>query len=91
MVLLEHAPVGRSLHLLRSTPLRGWQATAGALPSWPMTPITCLQSLRKPRPYVAGGLALATRARANKSFDTDVLAAGFARLWSAGQLRRYTA
>ena len=27
--------------------------------------------------------------RSNKSFDTDVLAAGVARLWSAGQLQRY--
>jgi hypothetical protein len=26
--------------------------------------------------------------RANRSFDTDVLSAGFARLLSAGQLRR---
>ena len=26
--------------------------------------------------------------RSNKSFDTDVLAAGVARLWSAGQLPR---
>jgi hypothetical protein len=33
-------------------------------------------------------LALAGAACANKSFDTDVLAAGVARLWSAGQLQR---
>ena len=88
MALVDDAPVGRSLHLWRSTPSRGWQSTVGALPSWPMTPFARLQSLRKPRPYVAGGVALATRARANKSFDTDVLAAGVARLWFAGQLRR---
>jgi hypothetical protein len=33
--------------------------------------------------------ALRPELRANKSIDTDVLSAGFARLLSAGHLRRY--
>lgn len=49
-----------------------------------------MQFWRKPVPYVAGRLAVTTRARAHKSFDTDGLAACVARPWTAAQLQRQT-
>jgi hypothetical protein len=88
VVVKARAPVGRSLHWWRAGLLRGWQSTAGALPSRPMPPFTRHYSVRQSRLGVPGGLALATTAAYNRSIDTDVLSAGFARLLAAGHLQR---